>query len=694
MEQKFVHLSSDALRGILLEKSRHPGTECMVAMPGVRKGNDFYFDMVADSGIHATYEYAWCEKDHKYVSHLSNRISEYYDIPDGELTATLLHLHPPGCNHFSNVDKTSNDFLAKEYGGVVVGLMWVDPKFRLKFWYVDEDGNEHSAKTILDDEGVRAAMPKKDLKMLRSIVEKNENPELFSRKNAEKASAFTELFRIRKKKEDVLSVQNLLETFPELKEEITGISMRQKVYAKPQKNGALLLYTGDDEGDVLHFKAQTEESGLVLISEGRKYNYESGLIEKLLVSEEPELSFEEMLKQQVVYTVYIPQEYKDQHYVGPLYGYFHEDARTFNVVTKEVCAKRNDISLIGYVRGANELDVQEVPDQYFICANWATDSDELEVKIGDLENPVQLDFYSFVDEAFSRNTKIVESDLMKNMQVVLTGGGSVGSFIALELAKVGIGSIVLADDDKFAYHNISRHQCGIHDVGKYKVDALEERIADINPFCKVHTFREQIQHVDPEVLQRVIWEKSVIICCADNRHAGYICNQFADEYHIPMVAAGCGARASTGELFYYRPDCDMPDYTCAFGEDRGVDYSNQQVRRRFYATESQLEKLHFQPGMSLDIELTSIMAAKLAIDLLMENEEGYEPKLLPYISQGMMMVNYPIDEEVNPVMQLFKGTDGKSVKPLQWKNVVVKKGADHDGIQDNQWDSPLPDESK
>ena len=81
MEQKFVHLSSDALRGILLEKSRHPGTECMVAMPGVRKGNDFYFDMVADSGIHATYEYAWCEKDHKYVSHLSNRISEYYDIP-------------------------------------------------------------------------------------------------------------------------------------------------------------------------------------------------------------------------------------------------------------------------------------------------------------------------------------------------------------------------------------------------------------------------------------------------------------------------------------------------------------------------------------------------------------------------------------------------------------------------------------
>lgn len=674
--EKIVHLSSEALRGILLEKSRHPGTECVVAMPGVRKGNDFYFDMVADSGMNAVYEYAWCEKDHEYVAHLSNRISEYYDIPKGKLTATLLHLHPPGYNHFSGVDKRSNDFLAKEYGGAVAGLMWVDPKFRMKFWYIDEEGNEHQTKTILDDEGVRDAMPKKDLKELRQLIEKNENPELFSSKFEENPTSFTELFRFRKKKEESPSQNiDLMKTFPEFQEELATISMKQKVQIKCRNKGTLTLKTKNVNQEDAYFKAMAEGENLMIFTEGRRYNYQKGLIERLLELEDvdPEISIEEMLEQMAVYTVHIPEEYKKQHYIGPLYGYFHKESREFNVVPEEYYKKRNDAKLIGYIRDSDELDVYELEERHFVCANWKQGEEELEICIGDLENPVQAEFYSFIEEAFSRNTKIVESDQMKHMQAIILGGGSVGSFIALELAKVGIGSMILADDDKFAYHNISRHQCGIHDVGKFKVDALEERIMDINPFCKVVTFREQIQHVDPEMLKEAMWENSIFICCADNRHAAYICKELVGEYHIPMVTVGCGPRASTGELFYYKPDSEMDDCMYPFDEDQGVDYSNQPVTRKFYATEAQLEKLHFQPGMSLDIEMTSIMAAKLAIDILMEKEEDYEPKLLPYISQGMMMVNYSIDEEVNPIMKLFKGENKQNVRPLQWRNIIVRK---------------------
>lgn len=674
--EKIVHLSSEALRGILLEKSRHPGTECVIAMPGVRKGDDFYFDMVADSGINATYEYAWCEKDHEYVAHLSNRISEYYDIPEKELTATLVHLHPPGYNRFSGVDKGTNDFLAKEYGGAVAGLMWVDPKFRMKFWYIDEEGKEHPAKTVLDDEGVRNAMPKKNLKELRQLVEMNENPELFSSEPEEKPVSFTELFRFCKKKEEKLSKNiDLMEAFPEFKEELSAISMNQKVHIKRKNGGTLILKTKNINQKDAYFKVLAEDENLALITEGRRYKYQKGLLERLLALEEVEtdLTIEDMLEQMAVYTVHIPEEYKKHHYVGPLYGFFHKESREFNIVPEEYYKKRNDTVLIGYIRDFNELDVYELEESHFVCANWKQGEEDLEIYIGDLENPVQVEFYSFIEEAFSRNTKIVESDQMKNMQAIILGAGSVGSFIALELAKVGIGSIILADDDKFAYHNISRHQCGIHDVGKFKVDALEERIADINPFCKVVVFRDQIQHVNPEMLKEAMWKNSIFICCADNRHAAYICKELVSEYHIPMVTVGCGPRASTGELFYYKPDGEMDDCMYPFSEDQSVDYSNQPVTRKFYATEAQLEKMHFQPGMSLDIEMTSIMAAKLAIDILMEKEEGYKPKLLPYISQGMMMVNYSIDEEVNPIMRLFKEEDKTTVKPLQWRNIIVRK---------------------
>lgn len=111
----------------------------------------------------------------------------------------------------------------------------------------------------------------------------------------------------------------------------------------------------------------------------------------------------------------------------------------------------------------------------------------------------------------------------------------------------------------------------------------------------------------------------------------------------------------------------MACYTCAYGEDSGVDHSNQNVRRKFYATEAELEKLHFQPGMSLDIELTAIFETKLAIDLLMENEDGYVPKLLPYINQCTVLLNYPVDKEINPYVQLFE-TDGQKPRPLTWKS--------------------------
>lgn len=127
--------------------------------------------------------------------------------------------------------------------------------------------------------------------------------------------------------------------------------------------------------------------------------------------------------------------------------------------------------------------------------------------------------------------------------------GSGGFKIGIELVRAGIGSLIVADDDIVSYHNVCRHECGIHDVGRYKVDCFKEKAADINPNCVVYTYRELIQHVDPELLKENIWKDSVIISCADNRHCGYICNKISDTYNIPMIDAGCGPRASTGEVF-------------------------------------------------------------------------------------------------------------------------------------------------
>ena len=54
-EKYHIYITHNTYRGMLLEAGRHPGNESIIQMPGIRIGDNFYFDMVADSGINATY---------------------------------------------------------------------------------------------------------------------------------------------------------------------------------------------------------------------------------------------------------------------------------------------------------------------------------------------------------------------------------------------------------------------------------------------------------------------------------------------------------------------------------------------------------------------------------------------------------------------------------------------------------------
>ena len=71
---------------------------------------------------------------------------------------------------------------------------------------------------------------------------------------------------------------------------------------------------------------------------------------------------------------------------------------------------------------------------------------------------------------------------LKNARVALFGVGGVGSYAAEALARSGIGSIMLVDNDTVSISNINRQLCALHStVGKSKVDVVKERLLDINP---------------------------------------------------------------------------------------------------------------------------------------------------------------------------------------------------------------------
>ncbi len=75
---------------------------------------------------------------------------------------------------------------------------------------------------------------------------------------------------------------------------------------------------------------------------------------------------------------------------------------------------------------------------------------------------------------------------LKSARVIIFGVGGVGGFAAEALARIGVGDITVVDKDVVSPSNINRQIIALNStVGRYKVDCIKERIADINPSAKV-----------------------------------------------------------------------------------------------------------------------------------------------------------------------------------------------------------------
>ena len=71
---------------------------------------------------------------------------------------------------------------------------------------------------------------------------------------------------------------------------------------------------------------------------------------------------------------------------------------------------------------------------------------------------------------------------LKNSRVAVFGVGGVGGYAVEALARCGVGTLDLIDNDTVSLSNINRQIIALHStIGKLKVDAAAERIHDICP---------------------------------------------------------------------------------------------------------------------------------------------------------------------------------------------------------------------
>jgi len=74
---------------------------------------------------------------------------------------------------------------------------------------------------------------------------------------------------------------------------------------------------------------------------------------------------------------------------------------------------------------------------------------------------------------------------VKAAKVGIAGLGGLGSSVAVALARVGVGTLVIADSDVVEPSNLNRQQYFVDQIGTPKSVAMEENIRRINPCVKV-----------------------------------------------------------------------------------------------------------------------------------------------------------------------------------------------------------------
>jgi len=127
-------------------------------------------------------------------------------------------------------------------------------------------------------------------------------------------------------------------------------------------------------------------------------------------------------------------------------------------------------------------------------------------------------------------------DALQHAHVLIAGVGGVGSFAAEALARAGVGTLTLLDNDVVDVTNLNRQIHAVQStIGMPKVMAMAERIHAINPDIVVHTIQAFLLNDNLHVLGDAPYD--YIIDAVDTVTAKLALVQYARERQIPVICS-------------------------------------------------------------------------------------------------------------------------------------------------------------
>ncbi|MGH9865754.1 MAG: molybdopterin-synthase adenylyltransferase MoeB [Candidatus Acidiferrales bacterium] len=150
---------------------------------------------------------------------------------------------------------------------------------------------------------------------------------------------------------------------------------------------------------------------------------------------------------------------------------------------------------------------------------------------------------------------------LKNAKVLMIGSGGLGAPLGLYLAAAGVGRLGIVDFDTVDFTNLQRQIVfGTSDVGRKKLEAARERLADLNPEIRIDVFETRLTSDNALDILR---DYDIVVDGTDNFPTRYLVNDACVLLGKPNVYGSIFRFEGQASIFGYPGG---PCYRCLYPE--------------------------------------------------------------------------------------------------------------------------------
>ena len=296
----------------------------------------------------------------------------------------------------------------------------------------------------------------------------------------------------------------------------------------------------------------------------------------------------------------------------------------------------------------------------------------------DSNEEIHFFFLSVVDEGMvlpfypiSRDSNRVVSRLpfdqqnLSSKSVAIVGLGSIGSKVALSLARIGVSKFFLIDEDIFLPENVCRHSLDWHNIGEHKVNAVAHKLSLISAnievdVSKLHLIGQESTSSFSAILSRLAHYDLIINATADEKVFN-LTTAIATRYSRNLIWAEVFAGGFGGIVARSRPEQDPAPHQmkAAYHDYISTNPAPELTIANNYTTVD-IEHETVLTASDADVGVIANHVARFAIDTLIGDETSMFPYSMYLIGLSKAWVfkapfhTIPIDTSNLPVSQKTK----------------------------------------